>query len=98
MFSHMKKTEELWSERGNTETMKIHLIAELSLKWLVFVINLFFLQIYDIPPTALKGPAIPVLMGEAKALGVYDIPPAKGVSITLFPQDPVFLCLAKDMF
>lgn len=37
-------------------------------------------------------------MGEAKALGVYDIPPAKGVSITLFPQGPVFSCLTKDMF
>lgn len=37
-------------------------------------------------------------MGEAKALGVYDIPPAKGVSITLFPQDPVFSCLTKDVF
>ncbi|NXP38312.1 CASL protein, partial [Leiothrix lutea] len=36
-------------------------------------------EIYDIPPTAVKGPALPVPMGEAKALGVYDIPPAKGV-------------------
>ncbi|NXY91065.1 CASL protein, partial [Alcedo cyanopectus] len=35
--------------------------------------------IYDIPPTSMKGPALPVPMGEAKALGVYDIPPAKGV-------------------
>ncbi|NWW52283.1 CASL protein, partial [Pedionomus torquatus] len=35
--------------------------------------------IYDIPPTSVKGPALPVPMGEAKALGVYDIPPAKGV-------------------
>ncbi|NXD35285.1 CASL protein, partial [Copsychus sechellarum] len=38
--------------------------------------------IYDIPPTSVKGPALPVPMGEAKALGVYDIPPAKGVSAT----------------
>lgn len=37
-------------------------------------------------------------MGEAKGLGVYDIPPAKGVSIMLFPVDPVFSCLTKDMF
>lgn len=97
-----KKAEELWSHsnflKGNTETMKNHLVAELSLRWLVSVISLFFLQIYDIPPTSVKGPALPVPMGEAKALGVYDIPPAKGVSITLFPQDPVFSCLAKDMF
>ncbi|NXI58955.1 CASL protein, partial [Chloroceryle aenea] len=35
--------------------------------------------IYDIPPTSVKGPALPIPMGEAKALGVYDIPPAKGV-------------------
>ncbi|NXI97633.1 CASL protein, partial [Psophia crepitans] len=35
--------------------------------------------IYDIPPTSVKAPAPPVPMGEAKALGVYDIPPAKGV-------------------
>ncbi|NWU69685.1 CASL protein, partial [Pterocles burchelli] len=35
--------------------------------------------IYDIPPTSVKGPALPVPMGEAKALGVYDIPPAKEV-------------------
>ncbi|XP_074684392.1 enhancer of filamentation 1 isoform X1 [Strix aluco] len=38
--------------------------------------------IYDIPPTSVKGPALPVPMGEAKALGVYDIPPAKGVYAT----------------
>ncbi|NXW61644.1 CASL protein, partial [Eurystomus gularis] len=38
--------------------------------------------IYDIPPTLVKGPALPVPMGEAKALGVYDIPPAKGVYAT----------------
>lgn len=37
-------------------------------------------------------------MGEAKALGVYDIPPAKGVSFTLFPPDPVFSHQTKDMF
>uniref|UniRef100_A0A674H482 Breast cancer anti-estrogen resistance protein 1 n=1 Tax=Taeniopygia guttata TaxID=59729 RepID=A0A674H482_TAEGU len=36
-------------------------------------------KIYDIPPTSVKGPVRPVPMGEAKALGVYDIPPAKGV-------------------
>ncbi|KAL9870777.1 enhancer of filamentation 1 [Geothlypis trichas] len=35
--------------------------------------------IYDIPPTSVRGPALPVPMGEAKALGVYDRPPAKGV-------------------
>ncbi|XP_025920044.1 enhancer of filamentation 1 isoform X1 [Apteryx rowi] len=34
--------------------------------------------IYDIPPALAKGPAYPVPMGEAKALGVYDIPSAKG--------------------
>ncbi|NXL86139.1 CASL protein, partial [Alectura lathami] len=33
--------------------------------------------IYDIPPTSAKGTAHP--MGEAKALGVYDVPPAKGI-------------------
>ncbi|XP_014796540.1 PREDICTED: enhancer of filamentation 1 isoform X2 [Calidris pugnax] len=38
--------------------------------------------IYDIPPTSVKGPVNPVPMGEAKALGVYDIPPAKGVYAT----------------
>ncbi|NWW92680.1 CASL protein, partial [Rhynochetos jubatus] len=38
--------------------------------------------IYDIPPTSAKGPALPVPVGEAKALGVYDIPPAKGVYAT----------------
>ncbi|KFQ98642.1 Enhancer of filamentation 1, partial [Opisthocomus hoazin] len=38
--------------------------------------------IYDIPPTSVKGPALPVPTGEAKALGVYDIPPAKGVYAT----------------
>ncbi|NXH10718.1 CASL protein, partial [Bucco capensis] len=38
--------------------------------------------IYDIPPTSVKGPAPPVPMGEAKASGVYDIPPAKGVYAT----------------
>ncbi|XP_010187397.1 PREDICTED: enhancer of filamentation 1 [Mesitornis unicolor] len=38
--------------------------------------------IYDIPPTSVKGPALPVPMGEAKASGVYDIPPAKGVYAT----------------
>ncbi|NXN76073.1 CASL protein, partial [Himantopus himantopus] len=38
--------------------------------------------IYDTPPTSVKGPALPVPMGEAKALGVYDIPPAKGVYAT----------------
>ncbi|NXD76124.1 CASL protein, partial [Halcyon senegalensis] len=38
--------------------------------------------IYDIPPTSVKGPALPIPMGEAKALGVYDIPPAKGVYAT----------------
>ncbi|XP_029897929.1 enhancer of filamentation 1 [Aquila chrysaetos chrysaetos] len=38
--------------------------------------------IYDIPPTSVKGPALPAPMGEAKALGVYDIPPAKGVYAT----------------
>ncbi|XP_017664013.1 PREDICTED: enhancer of filamentation 1 [Lepidothrix coronata] len=38
--------------------------------------------VYDIPPTSVKGPALPVHMGEAKALGVYDIPPAKGVYAT----------------
>ncbi|NWX16224.1 CASL protein, partial [Aegotheles bennettii] len=38
--------------------------------------------IYDIPPASVKGPALPVPMGEAKALGVYDIPPAKGVYAT----------------
>ncbi|XP_013045883.3 enhancer of filamentation 1 isoform X1 [Anser cygnoides] len=35
--------------------------------------------IYDIPPTSAKGTAHPGPMGEAKALGVYDIPPAKGI-------------------
>ncbi|XP_049679961.1 enhancer of filamentation 1 isoform X3 [Accipiter gentilis] len=39
-------------------------------------------KIYDIPPTSVKGPALPAPMGEAKALGVYDIPPAKGVYAT----------------
>ncbi|NWY61044.1 CASL protein, partial [Chionis minor] len=38
--------------------------------------------IYDIPPTSVKGPALPVPLGEAKCLGVYDIPPAKGVYAT----------------
>ncbi|KFP92525.1 Enhancer of filamentation 1, partial [Apaloderma vittatum] len=38
--------------------------------------------IYDIPPTSVKGPALPVPMGEAKASGVYDVPPAKGVYAT----------------
>ncbi|NXE24591.1 CASL protein, partial [Ardeotis kori] len=38
--------------------------------------------VYDIPPTSVKGSALPVPMGEAKALGVYDIPPAKGVYAT----------------
>ncbi|XP_050187088.1 LOW QUALITY PROTEIN: enhancer of filamentation 1 [Myiozetetes cayanensis] len=38
--------------------------------------------VYDIPPTSVKGPALPVHMGEAKALGVYDIPPARGVYAT----------------
>ncbi|KAM9286194.1 enhancer of filamentation 1 [Cariama cristata] len=38
--------------------------------------------IYDIPPTSVKGPALPVPMGDAKAVGVYDIPPAKGVFAT----------------
>lgn len=37
-------------------------------------------------------------MGEAKALGVYDIPPAKVVSIILFSQDPVLSCLIEDRF
>ncbi|NXN94681.1 CASL protein, partial [Rhinopomastus cyanomelas] len=35
--------------------------------------------IYDIPPMSVKGPSLPVSMGEAKALGTYDIPPNKGV-------------------
>ncbi|XP_008943365.1 PREDICTED: enhancer of filamentation 1 [Merops nubicus] len=38
--------------------------------------------IYDIPPTSVKGPALPVPVGEGKAVGVYDIPPAKGVYAT----------------
>ncbi|XP_068022959.1 enhancer of filamentation 1 [Melanerpes formicivorus] len=38
--------------------------------------------IYDIPPTSVKGPALPIPMGEAKPLGIYDIPPAKGVYAT----------------
>ncbi|NWI08339.1 CASL protein, partial [Crypturellus soui] len=38
--------------------------------------------IYDIPPASAKGPAYPVPMGEAKALGIYDIPPAKGIYAT----------------
>uniref|UniRef100_A0A8B9MYG3 CASL protein n=1 Tax=Accipiter nisus TaxID=211598 RepID=A0A8B9MYG3_9AVES len=38
--------------------------------------------IYDIPPTSVKAPALPAPVGEAKALGVYDIPPAKGVYAT----------------
>ncbi|XP_010135815.1 PREDICTED: enhancer of filamentation 1-like, partial [Buceros rhinoceros silvestris] len=38
--------------------------------------------IYDIPPTSVKGPALPAPQGEAKALGVYDVPPAKGVYAT----------------
>ncbi|NXG80467.1 CASL protein, partial [Baryphthengus martii] len=38
--------------------------------------------IYDIPPTSVKGPALAIPVGEAKALGVYDIPPAKGVYAT----------------
>ncbi|XP_054237930.1 enhancer of filamentation 1 [Indicator indicator] len=38
--------------------------------------------IYDIPPTSVKVPALPVPMGEAKTLGIYDIPPAKGVYAT----------------
>ncbi|XP_048796725.1 enhancer of filamentation 1 isoform X1 [Lagopus muta] len=35
--------------------------------------------IYDIPPTSAKGTAHPVPTGDAKALGVYDVPPAKGM-------------------
>ncbi|NXS92145.1 CASL protein, partial [Jacana jacana] len=35
--------------------------------------------IYDIPPRSFKGSVLPVPMGEAKAIGVYDVPPAKGV-------------------
>ncbi|XP_025902835.1 enhancer of filamentation 1 [Nothoprocta perdicaria] len=35
--------------------------------------------IYDIPPASAKGPTYPVPMGEAKALGIYDIPPTKGI-------------------
>ncbi|NXA46964.1 CASL protein, partial [Nothocercus julius] len=38
--------------------------------------------IYDVPPASAKGPAYPVPMGEAKALGIYDIPPAKGIYAT----------------
>ncbi|NXC48922.1 CASL protein, partial [Penelope pileata] len=38
--------------------------------------------IYDIPPTSAKGTAHPVPIGEAKALGVYDVPPAKGIYAT----------------
>ncbi|XP_042725212.1 enhancer of filamentation 1 [Lagopus leucura] len=35
--------------------------------------------IYDIPHTSAKGTAHPVPTGDAKALGVYDVPPAKGM-------------------
>uniref|UniRef100_A0A8C3L3L2 Enhancer of filamentation 1 n=1 Tax=Chrysolophus pictus TaxID=9089 RepID=A0A8C3L3L2_CHRPC len=38
--------------------------------------------IYDIPPTSAKGTAHPVPTGDAKALGVYDVPPAKGMYAT----------------
>lgn len=35
--------------------------------------------IYDVPPASVKGPVHPVPMGEARAQGVYDIPPIKGI-------------------
>lgn len=38
--------------------------------------------IYDIPPTSAKGTAHSVPTGDAKALGVYDVPPAKGMYAT----------------
>ena len=37
-------------------------------------------QVYDIPPSSVKGPVFSVPVGEIKPQGVYDIPPSKGVS------------------
>uniref|UniRef100_A0A2K5Z5T6 Enhancer of filamentation 1 n=1 Tax=Mandrillus leucophaeus TaxID=9568 RepID=A0A2K5Z5T6_MANLE len=37
------------------------------------------LQVYDIPPSSVKGPVFSVPVGEIKPQGVYDIPPTKGV-------------------
>ena len=35
-------------------------------------------QVYDIPPSSVKGPVFSVPVGEIKPQGVYDIPPSKG--------------------
>ena len=37
-------------------------------------------QVYDIPPSSVKGPVFSGPVGEIKPQGVYDIPPSKGVS------------------
>lgn len=37
-------------------------------------------QVYDIPPSSVKGPVFSVPVGEIKPQGVYDIPPTQGVS------------------
>ncbi|XP_006138836.2 enhancer of filamentation 1 isoform X1 [Pelodiscus sinensis] len=35
--------------------------------------------IYDVPPASVKGPVHSVPTGEARAQGVYDVPPIKGI-------------------
>ncbi|XP_074843785.1 enhancer of filamentation 1 isoform X2 [Carettochelys insculpta] len=47
--------------------------------------------IYDVPPASVKGPVHQVPVGEARAHGVYDIPPIKGiydVPVSACREDP----------
>ena len=52
-------------------------------------------QVYDIPPSSVKGPVFSVPVGEIKPQGVYDIPPGKGVSEVLqkLPKARAHVCV-----
>lgn len=55
-----------------------------------------YFQVYDIPPSSVKGPVCSVPGGEMKPQGVYDIPPTKGVSELLQSSKKVCVCIYWD--